>query len=53
MGCTRDEFLRWLPGASRHAPIVTTGDVHRVLSDHGTVEITITPLAPQIGRAHV
>ncbi len=47
MGCTREEFLRWLPGASRHAPIVTTGDVYRVLSDHGTVEISIAALPPR------
>ena len=47
MGCTQDEFLRWLPGASRHAPIVMTGDVHRVLSNQGTVEIMITPLPPR------
>lgn len=45
MGCTRDEFLRWLPGASRHAPIVATGDVWLILSEHGRVEITIAELA--------
>ena len=47
MGCTRDEFLRWLPGASRHAPIVSAGDVCRILSDHGTVEIAIAELPPR------
>lgn len=47
MGCTRDEFLRWLPGATRHAPIICSGDLHRVLSDQGTVEITIGELPPR------
>ena len=47
MGCTRDEFLRWLPGATRHAPIVSSGDVHQVLSDHGLVEICIVELSPR------
>jgi hypothetical protein len=44
MGCTREEFLRWLPGASRHAPIVMMGDVWRVLSEHGPVEVRIADL---------
>jgi hypothetical protein len=44
MGCTRGEFLRWLPGASRYAPIVLNGDVHRVLLDDGAVEISIAEL---------
>lgn len=47
MGCTRAEFLRWLPGATRHAPIICSGDLHRVLSDQGTVEITISELPPR------
>jgi len=47
MGCTRGEFLRWLPGAAGHAPIVSDGDMHRVLLDHGTVEISITELPPR------
>ena len=47
MGCTRDEFLRWLPGASKHAPIVMTGEIYRILSDHGTVEISIAALPPR------
>ena len=44
MGCTRQEFLRWLPGATRHAPVVLNGDLHRVLLDGGTVEISIAEL---------
>lgn len=47
MGCTRTEFLRWLPGATRHAPIICNGDLHRVLSDQGTVEITIGEMPPR------
>ena len=47
MGCTRAEFLRWLPGATRNAPIISKGDLHTVLSDHGTVEIAICELPPR------
>ena len=47
MGCTRNEFLRWLPGASKHAPIVMNGDVWRVLSEHGPVEVRIAELPPR------
>ena len=47
MGCTREEFMRWLPGASRHAPVVAAGDALRILSEHGEVEILIAELAPR------
>lgn len=47
MGCTRVEFLRWLPGASRHAPIVARGDIYLVGSEQGTVEISIAELPPR------
>ncbi len=47
MGCTRDEFLRWLPGASRHAPVMANGDVYRILSKHGPVEIRIAEMPPR------
>ncbi|WP_194715828.1 hypothetical protein [Noviherbaspirillum soli] len=47
MGCTREEFLRWLPGATRHAPIISIGDLHTVLSDQGTVEIALSELPPR------
>jgi hypothetical protein len=26
MGCTREELARWLPGATRHAPVRPDGD---------------------------
>ena len=47
MGCTWEEFLRWLPGACGHAPIVFAGDVCRILSDHGVVEIAVAEMAPR------
>lgn len=47
MGCTREEFLRWLPGATRNAPVISNGDLHTVLSDQGTVEISIVELPPR------
>jgi hypothetical protein len=47
MGCNRSKFLRWLPGATGHVPIISNGDLHRVLLKHGTVEISITELPPR------
>ena len=47
MGCTRTEFLRWLPGATRNAPVIRNGDLYTVLSDHGTVEIALVELPPR------
>jgi hypothetical protein len=41
MGCTRREFLTWLPGATRHAPVQISGDTVRVTLDSGSVEITL------------
>lgn len=45
MGCTRSEFERWLPGATRHAPIDSAGAMHRVQVDSGVVEIELKELA--------
>lgn len=51
MGCTEADFLRWLPGATRHAPVVSTtledGSLHRVDVDGGMVEIRLHPLPPR------
>lgn len=47
MGCTRTEFERWLPGATRHAKIESTGATHRVRIDGGMVEIELQELAPR------
>jgi hypothetical protein len=42
MGCTRDEFVRWLPGATRHAPMQLTADKAVVHAGNVTVEISFT-----------
>lgn len=47
MGCTVAEFERWLPGATRNAPIESAGSSHRVTVDGGVVEIALTPLEPR------
>jgi len=39
MGCTRAEFLRWLPGAARHARAVIQGDGLSLAVAGGRVEI--------------
>lgn len=48
MGCTEADFLRWLPGATRHAPVISfdvkDGSLHRVQTEGGTVEIRLRPL---------
>lgn len=47
MGCTEADFLRWLPGATRHAPVeaaLVNGQTrYRVTVDGGTVEILLQP----------
>ena len=45
MGCTRAEFLRWLPGATRHAPMQMCADKTVVRAGKATVEIAFA-LAP-------
>lgn len=47
MGCTRAEFERWLPGATRHATIDTRADLHRIRIADGIVEISLKQLAPR------
>lgn len=47
MGCTVAEFERWLPGATRHAPIESSGGFHRISAEGGVVEITLTPCEPR------
>jgi hypothetical protein len=41
MGCTRAEFERWLPGATRHAPCSAIGGGYRIAAGGGTVEILL------------
>lgn len=51
MGCTEADFMRWLPGATRHAPIVSStfpdGSSHVVNVEGGRVEIRLRPLPPR------
>jgi hypothetical protein len=47
MGCTREEFLRWLPGATRHAPMQLYADRAVVHAGDATVEISFTQAAPR------
>lgn len=51
MGCTEADFLRWLPGATRHAPVASAtledGALHRLSIEGGTVEIRLRPLPPR------
>ena len=47
MGCTRAEFLRWLPGATRFAPMQMQGDKAVVHAGEATVEISFTPAPPR------
>lgn len=51
MGCTQNEFARWLPGATRNATIHSRqqGDQveHRITTAGGTLTITTTQLPPR------
>lgn len=47
MGCTREEFLRWLPGATRHAPMQLHEDRAVVHAARATVEISYTQAPPR------
>lgn len=51
MGCTEADFLRWLPGATRHAAIESTlvdgQTLYRIAVDSGTVEILLQPAPPR------
>lgn len=48
MGCTEADFMRWLPGATRHAPVTSTpladGSLHCVSVEGETIEIRLRPL---------
>ena len=41
MGCTRAEFIGWLPGATRRAPSRIDGDLVTVMTHGGSVRITL------------
>ncbi len=47
MGCTREEFLRWLPGAARHAPMQLGADKALVQAGGASVEISFSPAPPR------
>jgi hypothetical protein len=47
MGCTREEFVRWLPGATRHAPMQMNTDTAVVHAGEATVEISFTQASPR------
>lgn len=51
MGCTAADFGRWLPGATRHAPLESAMEAgrirHRVTVGAGTVEILLEARPPR------
>ena len=47
MGCTREEFIRWLPGATRHAPMRLTEGEAVVVAGGATVVIRFVPAPPR------
>ena len=47
MGCTREEFIRWLPGATRYAPMQMHADRAVVHVGKMTVEISYTQAPPR------
>jgi hypothetical protein len=47
MGCTRAEFLRWLPGATRQAPARIEGDEVTLSVAGGHVRITLREQVPR------
>ena len=47
MGCTREEFVGWLPKATQHAPLQMEHDRAVVRAGAMTVEIAFTPAPPR------
>ena len=47
MGCTREEFLRWLPGATRHAPMQIQADTAVIHAGEAQVEISFIQAPPR------
>ncbi|MGZ5033448.1 MAG: hypothetical protein ACXWAC_09645 [Usitatibacter sp.] len=47
MGCTRAEFMGWLPGATRHAPFRIDGDRVTVITHGGHVQICMEEKPPR------
>jgi hypothetical protein len=47
MTCTRAEFMSWLPGATRHAPVHIAEDVLTIRIGRGTVRIKLEESLPR------
>jgi len=47
MACTREDLLRWLPGATRHAPMRVFADKALVRAGDATIEISFTQAPPR------
>ena len=47
MGCTRAEFIGWLPGATRQAPLQIDGDQVTVMTHGGRVQIFLEEKPPR------
>jgi hypothetical protein len=47
MGCTREEFVRWLPGATRHAPLRLDADQAVIQLGKETVTISFRQAPPR------
>ena len=47
MGCTRAEFIGWLPGATRQAPCLIDADKVTVTTHGGSVQILMEQKPPR------
>ena len=47
MGCTRAEFIGWLPGATRHASFQINDDLVTVMTHGGRVRIFLEEKPPR------
>jgi hypothetical protein len=47
MGCTREDLLRWLPGATAHAPRRAEGEALVLSVGAGEVRLTAATRAPR------
>ena len=47
MTCTRAEFMSWLPGATRHAPVRIDGNTVTIVVSGGSVRIALAERPPR------
>lgn len=47
MGCTRAEFIGWLPGATRQLPLQIDGNLATVMTHGGSVQIRLEEKLPR------